>query len=135
MKKLLAIMLALVLCFSLAACGSDNSAIVDYVEENEEELVSSFEAAFTMGAGGMLTCDSSVEVEGMGFIITIKINELEDLDADTKAQIKEGIEATGSGYDSLIEQMQEELPDLEYFELVICEKDGDEIATVTVGEK
>lgn len=135
MKKLLAIMLALVLCFSLAACGSDNSAIVDYVEENEEELVSSFESAFTMGAGGMLTCDSSIKVEGMGFIITIKINELEDLDADTKAQIKEGFEATGSGYDSLIEQMQEELPDLEYFELVVCEKDGDEIATITVGEK
>lgn len=135
MKKLLAIVLALVFCFSLAACGDDNSAIVEYVEENEEDLIASYESAFTAGAQGQLTCKSSVEVEGMGFIVTIKINELEDVDDETKEMLQEMYAVMEDALEPSLEPMQEEIPDLEYFELVICEKDGDEIATLTIGEK
>ena len=134
MKKLLAIVLAVVFCFSLAACGEeDNSAIVEYVEENEDALIQSLGASFAQSSG--MTCDASVEVEGMGFIVTVKINELDDLDDETKEMMQEAYNALGEGFEPMLEPMQEELPELEYFEIVVCEKDGDEIATMTIGEK
>ena len=44
MKKLLAIVLCLVFCLSLVACGgntaSDSAKVAKYVNENKEELVS-----------------------------------------------------------------------------------------------
>ena len=137
MKKLLAILLVLVFCFSLVACGGGNTAanakIVEYVEKNEDELIDSMEQAFAKSSG--MTCDSSMKVEGMGFIIKININELEDVDSSIKAQLQSTYDSMSSTFEPLLEQMQTELAELEYFEIDVCDKNGDLLATVVAGDK
>ena len=137
MKKLLAILLVLVFCFSLVACGGGNTAanakIVEYVEKNEDELIDSMEQAFAKSSG--MTCDSSIKVEGMGFIIKININELEDVDSSIKAQLQSTYDSMSSTFEPLLEQMQTELAELEYFEIDVCDKNGDLLATVVAGDK
>lgn len=137
MKKLLAILLVLVFCFSLVACGGGNTAanakIVEYVEKNEDELIDSMEQAFAKSSG--MTCTSSIKVEDMGFIIQININELDNLDDSTKAQIQTTYDNMSSQFSSMLSGAQTELPELEYMEILVCERDGDKIANIVMGNK
>ena len=137
MKKVFAFVLVVALCLSMAACsaigGKDNSAIVEYVEENERELISGMETAFATSSG--MSCDSSIKVEGMGFVITIKIDGFNDIADEIKDSMQTAYDAMGSTFDGMLGDMQKELADLEYFEIVVCEEDGDKLATITAGEK
>ncbi|MBE6713642.1 MAG: hypothetical protein E7580_09085 [Ruminococcaceae bacterium] len=108
--------------------ASNGKKIKEYVEENEEELLEAFESSFASSSG--LTCTSSVEVEGNGFIIYVNINELEDLDNDMKKQMQEAYDSAEDYFDLLLDQLQDEVPEIEYFKIVVCEKDGDPIATI-----
>ena len=91
------------------------------------------EQAFAKSSG--MTCDSSIKVEGMGFIIKININELEDVDSSIKAQLQSTYDSMSSTFEPLLEQMQTELAELEYFEIDVCDKNGDLLATVVAGGK
>ena len=137
MKKLLAILLVLVFCFSLVACGggeaASNAKIAEYIEKNEDDLIEGFESSFASSSG--MTCSSSIKVEGMGFIIKININELENVESSIKAQLQSTYDSMDSTFEPLLEQMQEELPELEYFEIDVCDKNGDLLATVIAGDK
>ena len=140
MKKIIALMLALVLALGLVACGAAGSGdkapakdpaqekIEKFVEENKKELLESMEASFATSSG--MTCTSSIKVEGKGFVIQININEMEDIDADTKALLQEIYDGMGDVFKGSLEQMQTELPELEYFKVLVCEKDGDVLATI-----
>ena len=130
MKRILALTLTVLMVFALVACGSskNNEKVEKYVEENKAELISTMEESFATSSG--MTCSSSVEVEGSGFIITIKINELDDVDSDTKEQMQTAYDAMDGTFKDALEMMQSELPELEYFEVEVCEKDGDLIATI-----
>lgn len=144
MKKLIAAALAVLMVFTLVACGSkgsdgsggssilptisSSSKIEKYVQEHKDELISSMESSFATASG--MTCESSIRVEGNGFIISIKINEFEDIDADTKSQIQGVYDAMQSTFDAALDQMQMELPELEYYKVEVCEKDGDVLATI-----
>lgn len=143
MKKIIALVLALVMAMSLVACGgntakeetpaADNAAIVTYVEDNKAELISSMEEAFATSSG--MTCTSDIKVEGMGFVITLNINELDDVDEATKQLLQDTFSTMEDTFDMLVESMQEEIPDIEYFQVVINEVDGDELVTITAGDK
>ncbi|MBQ7340874.1 MAG: hypothetical protein IJW41_05185 [Oscillospiraceae bacterium] len=141
MKKIIALVLALVLSLSLVACGGgsadapkvDNSKIAAYIEANKADLVSSMESSFATSSG--MTCTSDIKVEGMGFVMTININELDEVDAATKDLLQETYDAMDSVFESALETMQKDLPEIEYFEVVVCEVDGDVLATVTAGNK
>lgn len=140
MKKIIALVLALVLSLSLVACGggsepakADNAAIAAYVESNKASLLESMESSFATSSG--MTCTSDIKVEGMGFVITININELDNIDDATKALLQETYDAMDAVFESALETMQKELPEIEYFEVQVCEVDGDALATVTAGTK
>jgi len=140
MKKIIALVLALVLSLSLVACGGstvekkvENAAIAAYVEANKADLLASMEDSFATSSG--MTCTSDIKVEGMGFIITININELDDVDADTKDLLQETYDSMDALFEGALETMQQDLPSIEYFQVLVCEVDGDLLATVTAGNK
>ena len=49
--------------------------------------------------------------------------------------MQEAYDTMGATFDSALATMQQELPELEYFEVRVCEVDGDLLATVVAGEK
>lgn len=140
MKKVFALILALVLVLSLAACGEkkesgtdkSNEKIVAYMEENGDLLIESMESSFATSSG--MTCRSSFEVVGNGIVITVCINELEDLDDETKEAIQEAYEEITPTLEPALEMLQEEVPELEYLTVRVCEKDGDLLAEMKVGK-
>lgn len=143
MKKLLAIILALALVFALAACGGDskddnsgnaaNPVIVEYINKNENDLLSGMESAFATSSG--MTCRSSIDVIGDGFVITIKINELDNVDSEIKETLKTAYAAMQPSFDAMLPSIQAEVPEIEYFAIKVCEKDGDLLAEIVAGNR
>ncbi len=134
MKKVLALVLALVMILSLAACGSKkstdgrNPAIVSFMEKSGDQVISAMESSFATSSG--MTCTSDWEVEGDGLILSININELEDLSQDVKDQMQDAYDSLGDMFDGALETMQKDIPELDYCKVLVCEKDGDVIATI-----
>lgn len=139
MKKVLALILALVMCLALVACGDSSekketegkSELEKYMEKNSDEFLDSIEEGFATSG---MTCNSSYEVVGDGLVVSIRINELEDLPEETKQQMQEAYDASASEMEEALEMLQEEVPELEYMTIRICEKDGDLLAEITLGK-
>lgn len=146
LKKLLALLLSVLMLVSLAACGSSdkdkdddkkekekaNAAIEEYVDENKDELLEAMEESFATSSG--MTCTSDIEVKGDGFIITININELDDVEDDVKDSLQEAYDSMDSTFEDMLEDLQTELEEIEYFEIEVCDVDGDVLATIHAGE-
>lgn len=136
MKKALSLILVLVMICSFAACGNKNDstpdknpAIVKFMDENEDSIKDLMEEMF---ASTGMTCRTEIEVIGNGFVVSVMINELQDVPEETKELMQETYDSMGSAFDSTLEQMQTELPELEYWTIKVCEKDGDVLATVRI---
>ena len=142
LKKLLALLLSVILLLSLAACGSDsdddddskdskaNAKVEAFVEEQGDAFVSSLEESFA-GTSGM-TCNSTIEAEGDGIIVKIKVNELEDVPQETKDVLQESMDGIKGTLKQALEELQREVPELKSMKLYICDKSGDELAKVTI---
>lgn len=137
MKKALSLILVLVMICSFAACGNKsnstpdkNPAIVEFIEENEDSIKSMMETSFASSSG--MTCRTEIEVIGNGFVVSVMINELQDVPDETKELMQETYDSMGAVFDSTLEQMQSELPELEYWTIKVCEKDGDVLATIRI---
>ena len=157
MKKVLALMFALLMVMSFAACGKNSddkaegntatpdSAVVttavvesqpskvqEYVDTKGEELVASMEQAFASSSG--LTCKSTIEAVGNGFVINININELSGITEEQKAQLQEAYDAMDAQFEENFKTMQSGLPELEYMTVNVCDKDGNFLAAVKAGD-
>ena len=144
MKKLFALVLALIMCLSLFACGTDDkddkddkknkadSEIEEYMEDHGDELIDAMEEAFAKSSG--MTCKSSYEVKGNELILEICINELEDVDDDIKKQMQDAYDGMQYVWDASLEEMQRELDELEKLTVRVCEKDGTLLAEVSAGK-
>ena len=134
MKRILSVMLVAVMLLALISCGAtDPSAkIQSYIDANKSELLDAMEKSFAESSG--MTCTSSVEVEGAGFIISININELNELDESVKTQMQTAYDSMDSTFEGMLSDLQEDVPEVEYFEIRVCEVDGDLIATIHAGK-
>ncbi len=110
--------------------STDAQKVASYISLHEQELIDTFESAFT---GSGMTCSTTLETEGTGFILTVKINELENLTADQKATLQSTYDAAAATFEASLTTMQMDLPELTYFKVLVCEKDGDLIATISAG--
>ena len=130
MKKIFAIALVLVMMLSLVACGNDSKSdkVKAYVEDNKAVLLSSMEQSFASSSG--MTCTSSIRVDGCGIVIDININELDGLGDAEKKLMQEIYDSLDAQFDLAFDQMQKELPELEFFTVNVNEGDGDNIAVV-----
>ncbi len=137
MKKLLMVVLAVLLVVSMTACAglsmSPEDKVANYVEKNGDSLVKEFESSFTSAAG--MDCESSIKAVDCGFVIDVKIAGLDNLDDSAKAQMQSYYDTLDGTWDSALDDMQSELPELEYFTINVCEEDGDIIAEITAGNK
>ena len=137
MKKVMSVVLVLVMVLSLAACAaapeSAESKVASYVEKYGSSLVSGLEEAFATSSG--MTCESSVKAEGTGIIIDIKINELDNLTQEQKDLMQGAYDAMDSSFDVTLTTVQKEISEVTYMTINVCEKDGDVVATIQLGQK
>ncbi len=110
--------------------SSDNSAIEDYINENKASLIAEMEQG--LAASG-LSCKTDIEAEGAGFKVYIYINELENVDDQTKANLQEVYDTMSDTYELLLKNMQKQIDGLEYFQYILCDRYGDELAVITAG--
>lgn len=136
MKKFLSLLMVLVLAISLVACGdsegeamsADAKKVADFVNAHRAELLENFESSFTSGG---LTCTSSIRASGTTFIIDVNVNELYDLDAETKAQLQSTFDSMDGVFDQLLPLMQQDLPELTAFTVNVRDRDGNQLASIT----
>lgn len=130
MKKIFAIALVLVMMLSLVACGNDSKSdkVKAYVEDNKAVLLSSMEQSFASSSG--MTCTSSIRVDGCGIVIDININELDGMGDAEKKMLQDIYDSMDAQFDLAFDQMQKELPELEFFTVNVNERDGDNVAVV-----
>ena len=130
MKKIFAIALVLVMMLSLVACGNDSKSdkVKAYVEDNKAALLSSMEQSFASSSG--MTCTSSIRVDGCGIVIDININELDGMGDAEKKLLQDIYDSMDAQFDLAFDQMQKELPELEFFTVNVNERDGDNVAVV-----
>lgn len=139
MKRVLSLILVAVLCLSLVACGGKkqensgpNPAVVEYVNENKSVLLESMEESFATSSG--MTCTSSIEVIGSGIVISININELEDVPEETREMMQDVYDAMNPVFEQALEELKKEVPEVTALKIRVCEKDGDEVAVIQAGK-
>ena len=130
MKKIFAMALVLVMMLSLVACGNDSKSdkVKAYVEDNKAVLLSGMEQSFASSSG--MTCTSSIRVDGCGIVIDININELDGMGDAEKKMLQDIYDSMDAQFDLAFDQMQKELPELEFFTVNVNERDGDNVAVV-----
>ena len=139
MKKVLSLILVAVLCLSLVACGGKkqegsgpNAAVVEFVKENKSELLESMEESFATSSG--MTCTSDIEVVGSGIVISININEFDNIPKETKDLLQETYDAMSGAFEGMLSDLQKEIPEVTFMQINVCEKDGDVLATIKAGK-
>lgn len=139
MRKVLSLILVAVLCLSLVACGGKkqessgpNPAVVEYVNENKSVLLESMEESFATSSG--MTCTSSIEVIGSGIVISININELEDVPEETREMMQDVYDAMNPVFKQALDELKKEVPEVTALKIRVCEKDGDEVAVIKAGK-
>ncbi len=141
MKKSTALLLALIILFTFAACGSsdkDDEPTVDavadeieeYIEANGDKLIEIYESlnSTIVTLITPLNCTATIEAKDRGFILKYKT------DIDTSSETLDSILnlLKSFGYDensaeSIPDEIKNELPNLEYFRVLLCDKDGDSV--------
>ncbi len=139
MKRILSLVLVVVLCLSLVACGQgkkenngQNAKVVAYVEEYGDVMLESMESSFATSSG--MTCKSTIEVVGSGIVINININEMEDMSQDVKDAMQQAYDAMDSTFEGILKDLQKEVPEVTSLKIAVCEKDGDVLATIKAGK-
>lgn len=134
MKKLFALLLAVLMVFALVACASEKDStdpdVKKFVEENSKEFLESMESSFATSSG--MTCTSSIKAVGTGIEVSVNINELDNVPEETKKAMQEAYDAASSTLESSLELLQKEEPKITSLKIYVCEKDGDVLATIAV---
>ena len=136
MKKIIAIVLCLVFCLSLVACGgntvSDSAKVAKYVNENKTELVSGMEASFASASA--MGCEVDVKAVGNGMVSEVNIVGLDNVPAEQKTLLQTTYDSMASTFEGMLEELQTELPECGYISINVNEEDGDKLATIKVGK-
>ncbi|MBR5479747.1 MAG: hypothetical protein IKU84_06175 [Clostridia bacterium] len=159
MKKLLAIIMAGVMLFTLFACGKDEEetpdtpqdlqvedtvigsesvaptpdeeAVKAYFDKNGDAFLNSMVESFSNSSNGF-TCKGELEVNGVGVTVKVLIDGLNDLPDDLKQQMQAAYNEIGTDFDAVLALLQTEVPQLKTMTLMICEQDGDTIAVIDI---
>ncbi len=126
MKKMIAVIVAAVMLLSLVACNqSAEDKVADYADEAKEKLEGMF------GGSGI---GIEVEAEGCGIIVDLKISDLNNITASQKQELQRYYDSMSGTFESLLEDMQDEVPELEYMVFNVCDSDGELAAKVEIGK-
>ena len=117
---------------NVVAIPNTTSAVKEWVDENGDELCAALEQSFASTSG--LTCTSDISVVGNGFIIAILINELSDVPAETRQQMQEAYDAMDAQFEAMLQGAQADVPELEFININVCDKNGYVLATIVTGD-
>ena len=143
MKKILALLLAVVMVVGLVACGNkdedkksgDNAApannpkIEAFVKEQGQAFVDGVAQGFS---GSGMTCKSSIEAKGEGVLVKIRIDGVDNISEEDKTAMQQNIDATGASLSSALATLKTAVPEIQFMELHLCEQDGDLLAKTTI---
>ena len=116
-----------------APTEADDLAILNaWLLLNKSTLQRSMEQSFATSAG--MTCTSDIELVGTGLVITININELADVSQETKDQLQTGYNSLSAEFEGLLAQLQTEIPQLTSLTIVVGDKDGNPLASLSAGQ-
>ncbi|MBQ3215430.1 MAG: hypothetical protein IJB11_04845 [Oscillospiraceae bacterium] len=108
------------------------SAITEFVNgEQGKVFMDGFAEGFESTG---LTCTSTIEATGTGFVVTICINELDNVSEEEKADMQAAYDEMAPLMGESLTMMQAEVEGLTYFCVNVCDKDGDFLASLYVGE-
>ncbi len=107
----------------------DEESVAAYVEENYDEICTSFETGFS---NSDLSCEATVRAEGANIILDVKINSVDNLSEEEKQVLQTSLDNTKATLQDDLSTLKEEIPGLDSVILNICEEDGDFIATITL---
>lgn len=149
MRKWLCIFLIVAAVLSLSACASsakedayatdpstqptENAVHIQlekFLEEKGDALEQSIEAEF-FGSSNM-TGQVSMTAVDSGVEIRIFINELSDVTQEKKSALQEIMDASREDFVEVLTQQQQEVPGTEFLTLYLCDKDGSELASITI---
>ena len=126
MKKIIVVLITFVMILGLVACNlTPEDKVASYVEDAQEMLEETF------GGSGIQV---DVEAEGCGIIVNLKISALNNLTSDEKSDLQRQYDSMSGTFESLLDEMQEEVPELEYMVYNVCESDGDLAAKIEIGK-
>ena len=128
MKKLVAILLAVVLVLGLVACSKE-AKVEKFVKEHGQEFSDGVAQGFS--SSGM-SCKATMEAKGDGIVVKICVDQFDDIDASTKAIAQANLNNTVSSLQPSLKAIQEKESAVQFMEVHLCEADGDLIAKVTV---
>ena len=111
--------------------NTGKTAVEEYVEEHHDKLVEEFEYGFESSG---LTCDTEIRAEGNGIIFDICVHDFENYTAEQKRLTQQAYDGMSESFEPSLKSIQREIPEVEYLILNICEKDGDFIAAINVGD-
>ena len=116
----------------MARIGSDAQLVAEFVVQNRTLLTEKMETLFTTGTEDM-TCTSSIETKGTGFIINIHIPALNSASADIVDELKITMLGQKSRFDEALVSMQSGVPQLTYFTVNVCDGYGYVLFSMTSG--
>ena len=132
MKKLLALLLAVLMIFTFVACSSESdpsNKVEEYVETNEKSIISSVKKGIAIADSD---CTHSIVADGNGFTVNINLNGMDNLSQEDRIGYQAGYNSLQTVFDGMVAEWRKDLPDLGCVKFNICEKDGDIIATIDI---
>lgn len=146
MKKILALLLAVVMVVGLVACGNkdedkksgetggnaapaNNPKIEAFVKEQGQAFVDGVAQGFS---GSGMTCKSSIEAKGEGVLVKIRIDGVDNISEEDKTAMQQNIDATSASLSSALASLKTAVPEIQFMELHLCEQDGDLLAKTTI---
>ena len=128
MKRFIALLLAMVLVVALVACGNKDK-VKKFVDKYGEEFSAGVAEGFS--SSGM-TCKATMTAKDDGVVVKIRVDNLDDVDATTKAAVQSSLSASTASFKESLTEIQKKESAVKFMELQLCEEDGDLIAKVTV---
>jgi len=139
MSKVFCLLLAAVLMFGLVACSEapveptvqNDPQLEKLIEEQGDAFIASFKEGFEGSAGG-LKCELTLEVSGTELIFDCRIQDIDNVPDDAKAQMQEIYDQSKEGLKAELMALKEEAPNLSKVLLNVCEEDGDILAVIDI---
>ena len=123
MKKLALCLFALLFCLSFAACANeekDDFSLV--IDENSNGLITFVNA--TVKEIVEAPCNTYVEAEETGFVLTLKSRGLQNASDETKALVLKKEPELKAAMDIALKQLRQITPECKFLKLnILCEED------------
>ena len=131
MSRILCVVLAFAMVLAFAACGKNgaaNSEVAKFVQENESELIATFEDAFEESSG--LEADCTVSAKGNSIAYKVCLDGIDNVPAEAKTQMQDAFDSIQGEFAAMLGDVKEELGSIESVIVDVCEEDGDFLASI-----